>query len=84
MSEEPGAELDRDRIERLTGQILLAIRENYVAGPVSRDRVYEALNALAFSTAWVIRGTGDPEALEWFSKALNTNLHENTDHRDPQ
>jgi hypothetical protein len=68
--------LDRDRIERLTSQILIAIRENYMLGPVSRDRVYEALNALASSAAWVIRGAGDPEALEWFSKSLNKNLYE--------
>jgi hypothetical protein len=69
-------ELDRDRIERLTGQILVAIRENYIQGPVSRDRVYEALNAVAFSAAWVIRGAGDPAALEFFNKALNMNLIE--------
>lgn len=67
-------QLDRDRIDRLTGQILMAIHENYIQGPVSRDRVYEALNALAFSAAWVIRGAGDPDALEFFSKALNMNL----------
>ena len=67
-------ELDRDRIERLTGQILTAIQANYIQGPVSRDRCYEALNALAFSTALVVRGTGDAEALEWFSQALNTSL----------
>ena len=70
----PSESLDRDRIERLTGQILVAVRENYVQGPLCRDRVYEALNALAFSAAWVIRGCHDPEALEFFSKALNMNL----------
>ncbi len=68
--------LDQDRIERLAGEILMAIRKNYVQGPISRDRVYEALNALAFSAAWIIRGAGDPEALEFFSKALNMNLTE--------
>jgi hypothetical protein len=67
-------ELDRDRIERLATAILLPIRENYILGPVSRDRVYEALNALACSAGWVIRGTNDPEALEFFSQALNRNL----------
>src|SRR5258707_13199115 len=69
----PEESLDQDRIERLAGEILMAIRENYIQGPVSRDRVYEALNALAFSAAWVIRGAGDPEALEFFSKALKLN-----------
>jgi hypothetical protein len=73
MSTEP---LDRERIERLTGEIMLAIRDNYIEGPVSRDRVYEALNALAFSAAWVIRGANDPKALEFFSAALNMNLHD--------
>jgi hypothetical protein len=71
---EPDFGLDRDRIERLAGEILIAIRANYVKGPISRDRVYEALNALAFSAANVINGAHDPEALEFFSKALNLNL----------
>jgi hypothetical protein len=69
-------QLDKDRIERLIGEILVAIRENYVRGPISRDRVYEALGALAFSVGHVIRGCDDPEALEFFSKALNMNLTE--------
>jgi hypothetical protein len=61
--------------------ILLAIRDNYIKGPNSRDRVYEALNALAFCAAHIIRGAGDPEALAFFTKALNMNL---TDHGDPE
>lgn len=69
--------LDQERVERLVGQILIQIRQNYINGPISRDRVYEALNALAFSTAWVIRGTADSKALEWFFEALKTNLKAN-------
>jgi len=71
---EPDFGLDRDRIERLAGEILIAIRANYIKGPISRDRVYEALNALAFSAANVINGSHDPEALEFFFKAINLNL----------
>jgi hypothetical protein len=71
---EPARPLDQERVERLVKPILLAIRQNYVDGPVSRHRVYEALNALAFCAAWTIRGAGDPEALDFFSKALNMNL----------
>jgi hypothetical protein len=71
---EPDFGLDRDRIERLAGEILIAIRTNFVKGPISRDRVYEALGALAFSTGQVINGADDPEALEFFSQALNLNL----------
>lgn len=74
LADQMKTELDRDRIERLTGKILLAVRENYIQGPISRDRVYEALNALAFSAAWVVRGAHDPEALEFFSNAFNVNL----------
>jgi hypothetical protein len=73
---EPETGLDEKRIEALAGTLLLAIRENYLRGPVGRDRVYESLNALAFSVAVVVRGSDKNEALEWFSKALNTCLKE--------
>jgi hypothetical protein len=66
--------LDEQRIEDLAKGILLALRTNYLAGPVSRDRVYEALNALAFATATVLAGAADSEAGEFFAKALNQNL----------
>jgi hypothetical protein len=69
---EPG--LDEERIEKLAQQILLKIRDNYMVGPVSRDRVYEALNALAFCTAVTVRGADRDEALQWFSEALNLAL----------
>jgi hypothetical protein len=36
-------QLDRKRIEHLAYEILLPIRDNYLAGPTSRDRVFEAL-----------------------------------------
>jgi hypothetical protein len=68
--------LDEKRIEALAEELLMAIRKNYLRGPVSRDRVYESLNALAFAVALVVRGADKDEALEWFSKALNTCLKE--------
>jgi hypothetical protein len=73
---EPEKGLDEERIEALVATLLMAIRENYLRGPVSRDRVYEALNALAFTVAVTVRGADKDEALEWFSKALNTYLKE--------
>jgi hypothetical protein len=68
----PDQGLDRERIEKLAYQILLPIRANYLAGPTSRDRVFEALNAMAFVTAVVIAGTEDDsgEALEFFNNAF--------------
>ena len=68
--------LDRDRIEKITKSILLVIRENYVRGPISRDRCFEALNALATSAAVVIQGSDGPvgEARAFFDKALEQHL----------
>jgi hypothetical protein len=66
------SQLDRERIEGLLEPILIAIRDNYQRGPVSRDRCFEALNALATATAIVIHGSDGPggEAAEFFGKAL--------------
>ena len=66
--------LDEKRIDELAKQMLILIHEHYVRGPISRDRVYEALNALAFCTAVTVRGADPDEALAWFSDALNTCL----------
>jgi len=64
--------LDRTRIEEITKSILLVIRDNYARGPVSRDRCFEALNALAASAALVIEGSDGPggEAQKFFEQAL--------------
>jgi hypothetical protein len=64
--------LDRARIEEMTKSILLVIRDNYVRGPVSRNRCFEALNALAASAALVIEGSDGPggEARAFFEKAI--------------
>jgi hypothetical protein len=52
------------------------IRENYMRGPVSRDRCFEALNALAASAALVIEGSDGPggEAQEFFEQALRSSF----------
>jgi hypothetical protein len=72
-------QLDRERIERLMVAILTPIRENFKTGPFSRDRCFEALNALAASVALVIEGSGGPggEAEEFFRKALTQHLDSN-------
>jgi hypothetical protein len=75
--EEQGApELDRARIEEITKSILLVIRENYVRGPTSRDRCFEALNALAASAALVIEGSDGSggKAHEFFTKAIEQHI----------
>jgi replication-associated recombination protein RarA len=74
MKKETG--LDEERIEALAETLLMAIQENFRRGPVGRDRVYESLNALAFATAVVVRGSDKDKALEWFSQALNISLKE--------
>jgi hypothetical protein len=70
-----GRGLDEERITKLAEKILISVRDNYVPGPISRDRVFEALNALACVTAVVLSGTGDEtgEAEEFFQKALRQN-----------
>jgi hypothetical protein len=72
-------ELDRERIESLMVAILMPIRDNYKSGPVSRDRCFEALNALAGAAALVIHGSGGPggEAEDFFRKALTQQLDSN-------
>lgn len=67
--------LDRDRIEKLLVALLVPIRDNYLKGPMpDRDRVYEALNALAGASALVISGCDDPGAADFFIKALNQQM----------
>jgi hypothetical protein len=68
----PETELNRERIENLMASILTPIRDNYQRGPVSRDRCFEALNALAAAAALVIEGSDGPggEARAFFEKAI--------------
>jgi hypothetical protein len=66
-------ELDQERIEKLLVAVLAPIKENYERGPISADRVYEALNTLAAAAALVILGCDDPKAREFFEKAFEQN-----------
>jgi hypothetical protein len=69
-------QLDRERIEGLCEYILLAIRANFERGPTSRERCWEALNALAASAALVIQGADGPggAAEEFFRQTLAQHL----------
>jgi len=66
-------ELDRDRIERLTGELLLVLKAYYEAGPIHRERVFEVLNALAAVAGITLHGTGE-EAFKFFMDALKYHL----------
>lgn len=70
--------LDKRRIEALLREILKPVNANYKNGPSTRDRVYEALNALAAATGIVIDGAGSHEALDWFLEALFNHVPEQT------
>lgn len=73
---EPAQAFDNRRVDKLSGTILAAIRENYELGPLGRERAMEALNALASSAAVVISGCGGNQeaALEFFGRALRINV----------
>jgi hypothetical protein len=74
--------LDARRIEKLATEILLCVRVNYCRGSVSRDRCFEALNALAFCVADVVQGCDGQggEAHEFFVKALNMQFLDLAEH----
>jgi hypothetical protein len=77
MDHEVASGLDHNRIEALACDLLEHIRANYQAGPISRDRVYEALNALAFCVATVVQGSegkANGEAHDFFNRALNMQI----------
>jgi predicted secreted protein len=77
MEHEVNSGLDHDRIEALTCNLLEHIRDNYRLGPISRNRVYEALNALAFCVATVVQGSegkANGEARDFFNRALSMQL----------
>jgi hypothetical protein len=77
MEHEIKSGLDRDRIEELSVEVMRPIQRNYRIGPISRDRVYEALNALAFAVATVVQGAegkANGEARDFFNRALNMQM----------
>lgn len=73
--------MNEQRTEELTAEIALAIKKNYMRGPISRDRAFEALNALAAATSIVILGCDeDPAAKAFFLNALEQNIEYNRQH----
>jgi hypothetical protein len=74
----PPQPIDAETVERLTRGFARVIKQHYLAGPSSRDRVYEILNALAAMTSLVVIGAGAEanQAREWFLLALRQHLAE--------
>lgn len=71
-------DMDEARIEAILKAAMEAIGANYLRGPVSPERAFEALNALAIGAAIIILGTGeDPAAKEFFLAALDRNIETN-------
>jgi hypothetical protein len=70
--------MDQERVKALATEILGDIRDHYLRGPAGRDRVYEALNALAFTAATILHGVDSPagaeECTQFFEKALSVSL----------
>jgi hypothetical protein len=67
--------LNEDGVHELTGVIIEEVRSYYRGRTLSRDNVFEVLNALAASTANILRGTGnDPGARDFFFAALDKNI----------
>ena len=67
--------MDRDRVEAIAVKMMDAIKENYLRGPSSRDRVLEALNAVAMCAGFILGGVpGDEtrDVLEGFVKQAIT------------
>lgn len=71
-------DLDHDRVTGIAKPMLIAIRDNYLAGPNHRDRLFEALNALAYCAATIIAGTQDRDGRritrEFLDKAVTQNV----------
>jgi hypothetical protein len=70
--------LQQASTEALACAIMTKIRDHYLRGPAGRDRVYEALNALAFNVATILHGVDSPagseECTQFFEKALEVSL----------
>jgi hypothetical protein len=82
MEHEVKSGLDRDRIEELSVEVMRPIQRNYRIGPMSRDRVYEALNALAFAVASVVEGCDrvHNEAHDFFMLVYTKQRHDLREH----
>lgn len=64
-------ELDSERVSALFIKIHSAVEAHLETPPSCRERVYEALNALAVGAALILHGTGSDElAVDFFTKVL--------------
>lgn len=74
------SEIDRGRVEWIAAAAMRAVVANYRRGPASRDRIWEALNAIAMIAVTVISAIEDDAAVaqarEFFDRAVNANLHD--------
>jgi hypothetical protein len=69
--------LDNERVELMARRFMGIVRSNYQQGPQARDRVLEALNALAITVAFVLAGTDkDDAAQDFFNTALENQIDE--------
>ena len=72
------APIDQDKMEKLAFRLMGVLRDHYREEMISRDRVYEIMNALAFVLAVVILPAGDEndktQALDWFLEAFELNM----------
>lgn len=62
--------MDGARVETMFRRFAGIVNAHYKAGPADRDRVFEVLNALACTTAFVLAQIEDNEAQEFFNDAL--------------
>jgi len=68
-------QIEYERVEPLFKAILTDVRAHLLAGPDSPTKVFEALNALAAATVFILRGTGDdPVAVTFFLRAFKDQL----------
>jgi hypothetical protein len=67
---------DPDKTRELIMAFGALITEHMSELPPNRDRVYEALDALAFAAAITIKGADPDKALEYFAQSLNRILRD--------
>jgi hypothetical protein len=68
--------LDRERCETIADAAMIAIRQNYLRGPSHPDRVFEALNGLAFALAATLAKIDQPDLRQWFIDAVDSAVEE--------
>jgi hypothetical protein len=67
------AAVDRARTRRLAARLFHVVRSTLALQP-RREDVYIALDAVAWTTARILAGTEDRDALDFFALALTQNL----------